>query len=313
MTSALSLPEPARLDTSRPACREIRTRVRLRDQLLPVRGRLVGDAARGVVLAIGGISADRRVCADERGAGWWPLATNPGRALDPAGRAVLSFDFLGEALTPFPSVHDQAEAALAVADAAGVTRFRLVGASYGGAVALAIAARASERVQRVAVLSAAARPDPMASALRSIQREIVRLGLTHDDGAAGLDLARRLAMTTYRTRAEFRDRFDAGPADGRSDVEAYLAARGAEYAARTAPERFLALSISLDAIDLDLAGITAPASFLAVAEDNLFPVEDTRAAAIALGADYVEISSVYGHDAFLKEVELVNGFLEASL
>ncbi|MEO1039870.1 MAG: alpha/beta fold hydrolase [Pseudomonadota bacterium] len=308
---------PSRLPaiTAHTACRDIHTSVRIGGRRLPVTGRLTGEGAGGTVFALGGISADRRVSADEAGKGWWPLATGAGGALDPTRRAILSMDFLGETVDPFPTVQDQAEAAIAIADAAGIERFSVAGASYGGAVGLAIASRAPERVTKLAAISTAARPDPMASALRGIQRDIVRLALQHGDGRDGLDLARRLAMTTYRTRAEFRERFDGLPGNNAlpSDVNAYLAARGREYAARTPPQRFLALSRSLDAVQLDLGLIRARASLLGVGEDTLIPVEDTRATALALGADYVEISSVYGHDAFLKEAELINGFLEASL
>mgnify|MGYP001147286652 CR=1 FL=1 len=58
----------------------------------------------------------------------------------------------------------------------------IVGASYGGMVALAFAARWPRRVERLFVMSAADRTHPMATAWRSVQRRTVRL---RSQGGAG--------------------------------------------------------------------------------------------------------------------------------
>jgi homoserine O-acetyltransferase len=234
-----------------------------------------------------------------------------GGALDPARRRLVSLDFIDTA-DPFPSLADQAGAVLALADAAGVDRFSFVGASYGGVIALEVAARAPERVRRLEVLCAAARPNPMATAWRSIQREMVELALDAGEPARGVDLARRLAMTTYRTHAEFEQRFaDPDPhSRDAAGVEAYLAARGAAYAKHTSPARFLALSRSMDSADVAVERITAPARFLAVTSDRLTPPADIAATAARMAAaELVTIDSLYGHDAFLKETDAVNAFL----
>lgn len=268
-------------------------------------GRLAGAPDGPVTVVLGGISAGRRLLADADGAGWWPGVAGPSGALDPRRGRFLSLDFLGAEARPFPSVDDQADAVLALADAAGIDRFALAGASYGGMIALAIAAAAPDRVLRADILCASARPHPMAAAWRSIQREIVHLGLETGRGAQALDLARRLAMTTYRTPEEFAGRF-ASPAEAAS----YLAACGARYAAATDPERFLVLSQSMDAVDIPVETIEVPLRFLAIHSDRLVPPEDVAAsAARAPRASLTRIDSLYGHDGFLKEVEAVNAFL----
>lgn len=278
------------------------------------RGRVYGPAGAPAIIVLGGISAHRFLLGDhaERDS-WWPGIAGPGLALDPLRRQLLAFDFLAEEVCPFPRVEDQAEALLALADAAGFDSFQIVGASYGGTIALALAALAPERVTGLHVLCAADRPHPMTSALRAIQRDMVEFGLARGDGAGGVDLARRLAMTTYRTAGEFKARFD-DPQPGTPDaagVEAYLAARGADYAAHTRPQRFLALSRSMDAVRIDPASIAAPLRLFAVEEDRLAPAEDVAALAAAVpGAGLARISSLYGHDGFLKEHEAVSRFLE---
>jgi len=279
---------------------------------LEARGRLVGPSEGPATIVLGGISAGRRLCPDETGSGWWPGVAGSGGALDPAKRRLLSVDFLGEEAGPFPSIADQAEAVLALADAAGLDRFSLVGASYGGVIALEIAVRAPERVRKVDVLCAAARPNPMTTAWRSIQRETVRLAVEAGCGARGVDLARRLAMTTYRTAEEFTGRFT-DPAPGGRDaqgVEAYLAARGAEYAESTSPDRFLALSDSMDSADVAVERITAPVRFAAFDSDQLVRLADIQATAGRIGsASVTVIETLYGHDGFLKETGKVNAFL----
>ncbi|KAA5803426.1 alpha/beta fold hydrolase [Alkalicaulis satelles] len=268
-------------------------------------GRLAGAAEGPAAIVLGGISAGRRLLDDADGPGWWPGVAGPGGALNPRTGRFLSLDFLGEAARPFPSVEDQADAALALADAAGLDRFTLVGASYGGMTALAIAAAAPERVIRADILCAAARPHPMATAWRAIQREIVHLGLETGRGAEALDLARRLAMTTYRTPEEFAARFD-----GPEAVQSYLAARGGAWARETRPERFLVLSQSMDAVDIAVEAIAVPVRFLAINSDRLVPPEDVEAAAARMPrASITRIDSLYGHDGFLKETEAVNAFL----
>ena len=74
-------------------------------------------------------------------------------------------------------------------------------------MALSFAARHPHMSRGVLVLGAADRPHAMATALRVIQRRIVRRGLRFGDEAGALALARALAVTTYRSAAEFDARF----------------------------------------------------------------------------------------------------------
>ena len=118
--------------------------------------------------------------------------------------------------------------------------------------------------------------------------------------------ARALAMATYRSPEEFVARFRAAPRmeGGRPvfPVEEYLQARGRDYAQRTRPESFICLSESIDLHRVDASRIFTPVTAIAVREDQLVPLGDMRAMVARLpNAELHEISSVYGHDAFLKE------------
>ena len=110
--------------------------------------RLAGPAGAPVVVAIGGISASRRVwLPDEPRGGWWHEVVGPGLALDTQRFRILSFDYLGASAdstgprdgAPFPTVsaYDQAELLLRLINHLGIAqparhRRRLV-RRHGGA------------------------------------------------------------------------------------------------------------------------------------------------------------------------------------
>ena len=280
--------------------------------VLTAQGRRVGPIDAPAIIVLGGISADKRLITDEQGPGWWPGVACLGGALDPSRHNLLSFDFIDECARPYPTPADQAAAVLALADAAGLSDFALVGASYGGSIALEVAARAPERTRSVHILCAAARPNPMARAWRSIQHEMIELALEAGQGERGVDLARRLAMTIYRTHEEFDQRFY-DPQPGSRDaagVLSYIQSRGRAYADTVSPQRYLALSHSVNAANVAVETITAPTRFFAISKDQLVPPTDIRLTAARIEhSDVVEFDSLYGHDGFLKETEAVNAFL----
>jgi homoserine O-acetyltransferase len=291
--------------------------------------RLIGPAGAPVVVALGGISANR-VVTGPNDTGWWSAIAGPGKGVDTDRYRVLGIDFLGgggDSSAPddsgsFPpiSAYDQGDALRHIVRHLGLKSLHaIVGASYGGMVALCFAARHAELVNRIVVLSATDRPQPLSTAWRSVQRQIVREALKRGDGPAGLKLARALAMTTYRSPAEFVLRFSGAPVRDagrfRFPIEDYLFARGDHYAQQYRAESFLALSESIDLHDMDATQVATATTLVAVHEDQLVPLEDMRALAARLGnlSHLVEIHSIFGHDAFLKEGVVLKPILEQAL
>ncbi len=287
---------------------------------------LSGEPGQPVVLALGGISAGRRVFVPGGGReGWWHEVVGPGKALDTQRVAVLGMDFIGGngastgpvAGSSFPSIssYDQAEAVVRLLDHLGIAKLAaIVGASYGGMVALAFGERHGARAERLIVISASDCAHPMATAWRSIQRNMARLGLSTGHSTGALELARALAMTTYRSPEEFAARFRKPPRmeQGRPvfAVEEYLTARGRDYAARYLPESFICLSESIDLHQVDANRVAVRTEVVAVREDQLVPIADMRALAARLpDARLHEFSSLFGHDAFLKEADQLRGIL----
>lgn len=287
---------------------------------VPAGWELSGPPGAPVVAVLGGISASRHVTSTATSPedGWWQLLVGSGAAVDTRRFRVLGIDWT----VPHEGVttHDQADALVAVLDLLQVECLdAIVGASYGGMVALSFAATCPDRVGRLALVSAAHEPHPMATAHRVIQRRIIRLGLAAGLPSEGVALARALGITTYRTATEFAARFDSAPeSDGEPvvfPVERYLDHGGRKFAREWSPERYLTLSESIDRHQVDPARVCTPVAILGVQEDTLVPCWQLRELRDRLSGPVhlEEINSIYGHDAFLKEVDAVGSFLSRAL
>src|SRR6476619_4568772 len=120
---------------------------------------IVGPADAPVVVVLGGISASRHVTSSSANPrpGWWEQFCGPGRAINTDRFRILSIDYRGEGSDGHSlTTYDQALALISALDSAGVQSARaIVGASYGGMIALAFGAIAPKRVRRLVVIVAA--------------------------------------------------------------------------------------------------------------------------------------------------------------
>jgi homoserine O-acetyltransferase len=285
---------------------------------------VVGAASAPVVLVAGGISAHRHVAASVQfpEAGWANDLVGPGRALDPARRRILSFDYIGADGTLDAPIDpsDQADAIRGLLDALDIDALdAVVGYSYGALVGLQLAVRHPQRIRKLVAVSGAHRPHPYAAAWRALQRKAVDLGQLQCADGQGLSLARQFAMLSYRTPEEFEQRFDVAPelVHGRVRVAAedYLDAVGARYVGRTPATAFRRLSESIDLHRVDPAQVRVPTVVVAVEGDRLVPLSDAVALVEGLGAPGTLrlLRSPYGHDAFLKETDRIDAILAAAL
>src|SRR5581483_10413445 len=103
--------------------------------------------------------------------GWWNGVVGHGRAIDLDEYRVLGVEYVdgGRGTDGRPvrvvTTHDQADVVIAALDAVGVERaYAVIGASYGGMVALALAERYPERLERLIAISAPHEPHPIATA-----------------------------------------------------------------------------------------------------------------------------------------------------
>ncbi|MEM7728662.1 MAG: homoserine O-succinyltransferase [Pseudomonadota bacterium] len=297
-----------------------------------VRGRLYGPENAPLIVVMGGISATRHVAdgppskTGKPRRGWWSRLVRPGGAIDVTRVRVLGLDFapnIGAAACPETiTTHDQAERLKALMDDHGLGPAAIVGSSYGGMCALAFAQAYPESVGRLCIIGAAHKPYPIGVGWRGIQRRVVRLAMDAGRPEDGLKLARELAMTTYRTPEEFADRFalaETGADPARFDICDYLENRGDAFAAHMDAQRFLALSESIDLHRVEPEAITAPTLLMSAISDQLAPLPTLRELRDRLAgeSELFTFTSLFGHDAFLKEYDQMESrlgaFVEESL
>src|SRR5690606_3193417 len=145
---------------------------------------------------------------------------------------------------------------------------------------------------------------------------------------AGLAAARAIAMITYRSEAEFEQRFGRRQPRGpeRFDVDGYLRHQGEQLVARFDERSYLTLMVAMDRHDLSVLEAAAAETAervdrvvgVGIDSDILYPaaaVRDwvDRYRAAGAPAAYREITSIYGHDAFLIELHQVGAALTAGI
>jgi homoserine O-acetyltransferase len=241
---------------------------------------------------------------------------------------------------PVVTVRDMVRTQAAVADELGVRRWRsVVGGSMGGMQALEWAVMYPERVASIVPIATCVAATAQQIGWWSTGRRIIRMdphwrGGDYYDAAAGdgpwegLALAREVSQITFRSDDVFTDRFGrevVEPLRGpfslwqRFEVERYLEYHGAKLVRRFDANSYLLLTKSMDLHDLGrgrggvegaVARIQSPVLAVGVSSDVLYPSYQSReiaglAAAAGVRADYAEIESAHGHDAFLIELDQV--------
>lgn len=279
-----------------------------------LRYELAGPADAPLLIVAGGISAGRHVIASDEfpERGWWQA-----QAKAFADYRLLAIDWVGADGTiglPIDPA-DQAQAICGLLDHLDITKATaFVGASYGAMVGMHFAALFPEQLGGLLSISASDRPHPYASACRALQRKALTLGDKHGDPAAGVALARAMAILTYRTPEEFAERFADEPGFRgklvRVAAEPYLDAHGDRHCRKMNSIAYRRLSESIDLHRVDPAELTIPVTLVAVDQDALVPAADVEALARAIPhAGFHLIRSRFGHDAFLKEEAQVGAII----
>lgn len=237
---------------------------------------------------------------------------------------------------PLITIGDMVTLQRRLVESLGITGLIAVGGSIGGCQALEWATRHPELVRASVPVAATAALGPQAIALNEAGRRAImadpdwRGGEYASEGvfpADGLAIARMIAMTQFHSTESMEMRFARKPATrpslypsfgGTFDVEGYIHYHGAALVRRFDANSHLYLTRAMDLYDLYRNGgaehwldrIDAPMLLLGIRSDWLYPaagVRDLRDRVAALGKDvsYDELDSPDGHDAFLKEWEMM--------
>jgi homoserine O-acetyltransferase/O-succinyltransferase len=260
-------------------------------------------------------------------------STGPG-SVDPETGLIYGPDF------PLVSIRDNVRAQAALLDSLGIRRLRLIlGGSIGGMQALEWTIHDTERVEKAAIIGVAPLT-AMGLALNHLQRQAIQNDPNWDGGyyltqrppRLGLSLARQIGMLSYKSAGLFEERFSRNPnrngedpwslddqggglIGGRFDIAGYLDHQGERFNERFDANSYLAIMRTMDTWDplngygsaLEVFGrIRAQLIFIGISSDWLFPPESVREfarqiASSGVRAEYREMISSHGHDAFLAE------------
>jgi homoserine O-acetyltransferase len=263
-------------------------------------------------------------------------------SVDPATGTPYAMRF------PVITIRDMVRAQALLLDHLGVERIVVIGGSMGGMQALEWAASYPDRVRAAIVIAAAARHSAQNIAFHEVGRQAIMADPrwrggdyygTDDPPSAGLAVARMAAHITYLSEAGLHEKFgrklqNRGHVgfgfDADFQVESYLRHQGISFVDRYDANSYLYITRATDYFDLaeEHGGLLANAfrgsrtRFCLVSFDTdwLYPTSESRMIVHALNAagaaaSFVELSSPFGHDAFLLDVPelyaVVDGFLRA--
>ncbi len=323
-------------------------------------GRL-NEAGDNAVLVLHALTGDGCVVGEagpgQPTPGWWPGLIGPGCVLDPQKHFIVAPNVLGGCRgttgpsspapdgrpygSSFPrlTIRDQVAAEAKLSDALGITVFEaVIGGSMGGMRAVEWATTYPGRVRRCLAFatSAIATADQIGWATPQIYAIRGDAGFSGGDyypgpgPRNGLEVARQIAHSTYRSASDFDDRFGAAPqlgeepsVGGRYAVQSYLQHHGRKLVRRFDANTYVLLTESMNSHDIGrgrggveaaLRRITAELTVAVVSSDRLFTPADGAVIAQAPACrELVTIDSPYGHDAFLIETEQVFGIIARAL
>lgn len=260
-------------------------------------------------------------------------STGPG-SVDPETGLVYGPDF------PLVSIRDNVRAQACLLDSLGIRRLRLVlGGSIGGMQALEWTIYDPDRIEHAGII-AVAPLTAMGLALNHLQRQAIQNDPDWDGGYYlpqrpphhGLSLARQIGMLSYKSAELFEERFSRNPnrngenpwslddqggglIGGRFDIAGYLDHQGERFINRFDANAYLAILRTMDTWDPVngngsaeevFSRIRARLTFIGISSDWLFPPQSVRDFAgvirsAGVQAEYREMASSHGHDAFLAE------------
>ncbi len=249
----------------------------------------LNSARDNALLILPGLSPNAHAAshAENPEQGWWEGMLGPSKAIDTERWFVVSVNPLGSckgstgaaSINPtsgepyrldFPdlSIEDGADAAAHLIRALGIERLdTVIGNSMGGMSALALLLRHPGIARRHLNISGSARSLPFSIAIRSLQREAIRLDPMWNDGRytdanypeSGMRMARKLGVITYRSAMEWDGRFgrvkfeaecrEDDPFGPEFEVERYLEGHARRFVRHFDPNAYLYLSRSMDWFD----------------------------------------------------------------
>ncbi len=316
-----------------------------------------------VVVIFTGLSASSHVTSSsfDSTTGWWESMVGSGKPVDSDTHFIVCINTLGSCFgstspvsvnagtdqpyrLSFPelTVEDMATASNMLLSKIGIDSINiLIGPSLGGMQALAYSIMYNKSVRNAIFISTATQASPYAIAIRSLQREVIRKDPDWNNGfysfekppLNGVRIARKLGMTSYRSSAEWQQRFGRKKSSSEKltqntfgvdntsfeyEIESYLEHHAVKFQNVFDANCYLYLSRAMDWFDVSDHGKSTQdalsktgiekAIVIGVTSDTLFPPYQQKEIAECLSqagsrVDYQELDCIQGHDSFLVDIE----------
>lgn len=245
---------------------------------------------------------------------------------------------------PIITVKDIVNAECHLIDHLGIHKLlTVVGGSMGGMQVLQWAVSYPDRISSAIPIATALKHEPQQIAFNEVGRQAIMADPNwemgnyygHSAPAKGLAVARMIGHITYMSDISMGEKFGRNVKANKEqfkfspefEVEGYLKYRGDNFVKRFDANSYLYITKAIDHFDLlnrkklgdVFKGLKARILVIAFKSDWLYPIyqslEIVKACKLAsVDSSYCEISSTYGHDAFLLEIEeesrLIKDFLK---
>lgn len=279
--------------------------------------------------------------ANSHVADWWSGLFGAGNIFDPERYFIVCVNMIGSCYGstgprslhphtgktygrdfPLVSIRDIAQSQYLLLQHLGIQEIALcIGGSCGGHQALELALIAPGMVQKIALLVCAARESAWAIAIHESQRMAIEADpdwLRDDDraGAAGLRAARAIGLLSYRSIEAYRaTQTDHDERSSAFSAAGYMQYQGEKLVRRFQTQSYWHLTRILDThhvgrgrggIAQALGQLHMPAFVFSIQQDLLIPPYEQELLARHLpNTRFFSLDSMYGHDGFLIELEVL--------
>lgn len=277
---------------------------------------------------------------------WWPGLFQPGNIFDSEDYFIVCANVIGSCygstgpesinkftgnpyLQHFPliTVKDMVKAHDLLRKRLNINKIKIgIGGSLGGQQLLEWAASQPDLFDTIIPIATNAKHSAWGIAFNEAQRMALTADNTFYDGTltggrAGLKAARAIAMISYRTKDIYqKNQTDTEPLLDNFRASSYQQYQGEKLSRRFSPHSYYILSKAMDShnigrghesINKALNNINSKALVVGIKTDLLFPVEEQEFIANEIpNSELKIIESIFGHDGFLVETQLLSETIE---
>jgi len=252
------------------------------------------------------------ICANNLGS---PYGSSSPKSINPDTGQRYGMDF------PFYTIRDTSDLHLRLLQRLGIEKIHLlIGGSCGGNIAQEMAISLGTNLKNLILMCCSAQETPWVISIHESQRIVLKgdatlLDNTAQAGSEGLRGARAFALPFYRSHPSFKIRQSEEDNEKVADFKAasYVRYQGQKFVDRYDAHCYYK---QLDALDTHNIGrgrtniasalslVSAKTLCIGFSSDLLIPVVEQQILAENIpDAQYVEIPTEFGHDAFLIEIE----------